>query len=248
MSRVLALLAAVGAAAGKAVPQLPQQWSALQTDNLVISQGGQRQGDLICCELDAPQCKVQSTHQSSMYYFDGAHNRTRTGSAGMSGAIVSLYTVGKEMQVDENNTCTSYCPLQFDFAPFTIDAKAKYVGTTTVEGVTADQWTWTEYIFNKYHLLPMQKTNFYVTPDGAIPVKEQDIIEPLGQVIGTENQTWIEFKAGAPAKSLFDVKGVDSCPMDPNCQQDSRSSHRRRGRDVDNWAYYRFPQAFAHRQ
>merc|ERR1711920_286660 len=87
--------------------------------------------------------------------------------------------------------------------------------------------------------------NFLVSLDSPpLPVRENDIIEPLGQVMGTENTTWSQFTPGAPPVAAFAVQGVEKCPMSPNCNSNARVAHRMRGRDFRNMALYRFPQFF----
>lgn len=227
-------------------PVLPQQWTATQADDVNINQGGIEVDDDTCCPHDAPQCKIQTVHQVDTFHFDFPNNRTRSGDIGEENAIVSLFgQIGKELQVSSNNTCKEYCPLPFDLDPFGLDPDAKYIGTATIEGKEVDQWNWFEYIFPKLHLVKMQETNFFVSKDATpVPVQENDIIEPLGQRLGVENQTWTSFKAGAPPAAAFRVHGINSCPMSPNCNNDQRVAHRKRARDLKNLAFYKYPQYF----
>lgn len=93
----------------------------------------------------------------------------------------------------------------------------------------------------------MQETNFFVSADETpVPMQENNIIEPFGQRLGEENQTWSNFKAGPPPSAAFKVLGIDKCPMSPNCNDDKRVAHRKRARDLKNWAFYKFPQLFVH--
>lgn len=140
------------------------------------------------------------------------------------------------MQVDENNTCTTYCPLKGGLGRFGVSSDAAYLGKGDVDGAPADMWKWTQYAVPKLHLGVLEVDTFYVSTDATpVPLKQEALIEPLGQVIGTENTTWIDFKAGAPAASLFKVANAKTCPEDKNCQQNqARLAHRRR---AARWAH-----------
>jgi len=234
------------ASADPAKPTLPQQWTAMQTDDIAINQGGIQVDGNLCCPHDAANCKIQAGHSADTFHFDFPNNRTRSGDIGEENAIVSLYgSIGKELLVSSNNTCLQYCPLQFDLDPFGLDKDAKYVGRTTFQGKEADEWNWVEYIIPKLHLGKVQETNFFVSTDAApVPIQENDIIEPFGQQLGEENQTWSNFKAVPPPSAAFKVLGIDSCPMSPNCNENNRVAHRKRARDLKNWAFYKFPQLF----
>jgi hypothetical protein len=229
-----------------AKPTFPQQWTANQIDDVAINQGGEVIDGNICCPHDAEQCKIQELHQTALFHFDFPNNRTRSGDVGVEGAIVSLFgTVGKELEVSANNTCKEYCPLPESLDPFSLDKDAKYLGSTTFQGKDADEWTWTEYIIPKLHLGKLQQTNFYVSKDSPpLPLQESDIIEPFGQHLGVQNQTWSQFKAGPPPDVAFAVHGIDKCPMSPNCNAQNRVAHRQRARDMKNLAFYKFPQYF----
>lgn len=231
-------------------PTLPQQWIAMQVDDIAINQGGVEVDGNMCCPHDAAQCKIQEAHQAELFHFDYPNNRTRSGDVGEDHAIVSLFgDIGKECLVSPNNTCLSYCPLPGGLDPFGIDKDAQYVGSTTFQGKAVDEWTWTEYIVPKLHIGKIQQTNFFVSKDAVpVPVQENDIIEPFGQRLGVENQTWSQFKAGPPPEVAFKVLGLASCPMSPNCNEDNRVAHRKRGRDLKNWAFYKFPQLWASAQ
>jgi len=246
MRSVLAFFLAGAALADPSKPTLPQQWIATQVDDIAINQGGVEIDGNSCCLHDAAQCKIQEAHQSVLFHFDYPNNRTRSGDIGEENAIVSLFGEhGKEMQVSANNTCKQYCPLPEGLDPFGLDKDAKYMGSTTFQGKPVDEWHWVEYIIPKLHLGKMQETNFLVSKDSPpVPVQENDILEPFGQRLGVENQTWSQFKAGPPPDVAFKVHGIDSCPMSPNCNQNSRVAHRKRARDLKNLAFYKFPQLF----
>lgn len=68
-----------------------------------------------------------------------------------------------------------------------------------MDGVKATHYQWTEKIAI---VIKMQETNMYVAEAStgaafATPVMEHDIIEPLGQVLGTEDTHWSSFKVRA---------------------------------------------------
>jgi len=246
MKAVLACVVGGVALADPSKPSLPQQWTAVQTDDIAINQGGVEINGQLCCPHDAANCKIQAGHSADVFHFDFPNNRTRSGDVGEENAIVSLFgSVQKELLVSANNTCLQYCPLPAGLDPFGVDPDAKYVGRTTFEGKEVDEWNWIEYVVPKFHLGKLQETNFFVSTDSTpVPVQENDIIEPFGQRLGVENQTWSNFKAGPPPEAAFKVLGIDSCPMSPNCNQDARVAHRKRTRDLKNWAFYEFPQLF----
>jgi hypothetical protein len=240
-----ALSLAYSALAAPTKPSFPQQWTASQVDDIAINQGGVEIDGNLCCTHDSANCKIQAAHQVEVFHFDFPNNRTRSGDIGEDGAIVSVYgNGGKEMLVSSNNTCQQYCPLPYDLDKFEIDDSAEYVGSTTFQGQAADLWHWAEYIVPKLHLGKLQETNFFVSKDSTpLPLQEMDIIEPFGQRLGVENQTWPQFTPGAPPAAAFKVYGADTCPMSPNCNDNSRQKHRKRARDLKNWAFYKFPQA-----
>jgi len=235
------------AAADPAKPSFPQQWNAMQLSDIQINQGGVPgpDGTSVCCEQNSPQCKIQTAHQADKFHFDFPNNRTRSGDPGQQGSIVSLYgSVMKEAQVSNNNTCISYCPLQFDLGEFALDDSAAYVGRQSLAGQDVDVWQWAEYLIPKLKIGIMQQTYFFVsTDDSPLPVREFDIIEPFGQKLGEENSTYSAFTPGKEPDTTFKVIGLDSCPMDPNCNSDSRQAHRMRGRDLRNLFAYKYPQA-----
>lgn len=77
--------------------------------------------------------------------------------------------------------------------------------------------------------ITMEIDNFYVdcsNPSNAVPVAEVDLLTPFGQSLGSQNQTWANFKGGPQNPAKFVVNGMASCPEANNCggSDDSNSA------------------------
>jgi len=223
MKILCAVLLICAVSALKAPPVFPLDWTSVEQDFLIVYQGTYvQQGDLYCCGDD--NCEIQTEYMSGHNYFDYSHNRTRFDDP-VQGSIVNFfYPQYKEMAVDGTNTCTSYCPLDYDLTPYAIDPNATDIGPSKVGNVTAEQWQWKETIFG---IFVVQINNIYVSSAG-LPILEVDELTPFGQNLGEETTTYLSFAAGTPDPSHFDIKNVDSCPLDPNCDDDLRQHVRLR--------------------
>lgn len=77
----------------------------------------------------------------------------------------------------------------------------------------------------------MQTSDFYANiadPKAAVPVYLTTSLTPFGikPPMGTQNQTWSNFKAGTPDAKKFAILGVDTCKRSANCGQQSMQAHR----------------------
>jgi len=230
MRCLLLVLALYGAAvlateATPPYPIFPNDWTANEEDFAVVYQGQySQQGNMYCCGDD--NCEVQTEYQSGMNYFDYTHNRTRF-SDPQQGTIVSLfYPIYKEMAVDNNLNCQSYCPIEEDLFPYALDDNSTFQGTKVVNGHTCNDWQGIQYLVG--HSIVMEIDDVFVDTTTNLPVQEVDQLTPLGTPVGTETSTYHTFVPGTPSASLFAVKGIANCPEDQNCGQSFRQFVRRR--------------------
>lgn len=229
------------------LPTFPNDWSAHETAHLVINQGGAEdsQGNLCCAHAKIGQCQVQTEYQSGQKYFDYSNKRTRFEDEVSGEIIVNDYTNGKEMAVVHNATlgydvCTSYCPLQDELDPFAIDpdAKDEGAGTDPITGKAGEHYHWADVILK---IIQMSHTEFYadISGDSALPLSQSEHITPFGGAeIGSSNNTWGNFTAGKQPAEKFDIHGVDECPQDPNCGQQTKQLRRLMNRDYKTFAKY----------
>jgi len=231
---VVLLLGAVAVAAtSKPIPQFPLDWTANEEDFMVVFQGQyiQTQGMYCCGDVS---CEVQTEYQSGIDYFDYTHSRTRFDDPA-NGDIVSLFNpIYKEMLVDGTNTCKTYCPIQDDLEPYAIDPNATYVGQKVIDNKTLDDWNFDDKEFG----IVFEISDVYVDPSTELPYKEIDQLTPFGQHIGDETSTFHSFTPGTPDPAKFAVKGVDTCPLDPNCGNSYRQFVRRRWKLHKTWMVY----------
>jgi len=227
---VLAVVAKV-LAATPTPPVFPDDWTANEEDFAVVYQGDYvQQNNLYCC--GDTSCEVQTEYQSGMDYFDYTHNRTRFDDP-VQGSIVSLfYPIYKEMAVDGTNTCTSYCPLDEDLYPYQVETNSTNQGTKVVNGHTCTDWQYKQIAFG---VVVMEIDDVFVDQTSNLPVQEVDQLTPFGEPIGTSTSTYHTFVPGTPDPSHFAIKGIDSCPQDPNCGQDYRQFVRRRWKLWKTW-------------
>jgi len=141
-----------------------------------------------------------------------------------------------------NQTCQEYCPMQGDtLEPFAIDPSGKDIGTKIIGGVTCEDWQWQTVVLK---IVVMEITDLYVDqsdPSHPVPVQEVDQLTPFGQFIGTMNSTWSGFTPGTPDPALFNIAGVDKCPMSSQCNSGVRQVNRLRARRWLSW--YRYSRA-----
>jgi hypothetical protein len=133
-----------------------------------------------------------------------------------------------------------YCPLDDDLDPFGVDpdAKDKGPGVCPITGKSGEHYHWADVILK---IIEMDHTEFYadITGPTAVPISQSQHLTPFGGAeIGTSNNTWANFTAGAQPAAKFDIHGVDTCPESPNCGQNSRQLRRLMNRDFHTFAKY----------
>jgi len=232
----LILLLAVSAIAGPQ-PKFPNDWTATQEDDMAVFQGDftHDKGNYCCAE--ASNCQVQTQYRSGQHYFDYSHNRTRFDD--VSGEVVVYdFKIQKEMLVVDQ-TCKEYCPMQGDrLHPGFLVPDAKDMGQVVFMDQRVEKWQFNETILQ---IIVMEIDTVYVDQrtDPAVPVAEQDDLTPFGgPSIGGIDTVWKDFKAGTPDPNLFIVKGVDTCRMSPNCNQQSRQLGRLKTGASKTWLHY----------
>jgi hypothetical protein len=226
----------------------PKDWSATETSSMLINQGGSPgpDGSVCCTESYSTQCQIQSQYGSGMKYFDYTNQRTRMEDP-INGIIVAFYGKdGKNMLVEHNGThdvCVKYCPIDprdtLDGGKeYFLDDNATDLGKTTYKGQSAEHYQWKDTIFGK---IVMQTTDFYaaVTGTTATPIAAETALTPFGgPKIGGSSVTWAGFKAGPQPAAKFDIKGVDTCPQDPQCGQSSLQLQRLASKQFHTYARY----------
>merc|ERR1711871_264230 len=214
----------------------PADWTATETANMVINQGGQpsQDGSEICCRSDfSSQCQVQIQYQSGVRYYDHTNQRSRFEDP-INGIEVDDYKAHKAMLVVNNGThevCQKYCPIDprdtLDAGKtHFLDDNATDLGKATYHNQTAEHWQWKEKILK---VVTMQTTDFYASTSGAnvVPLGRVDKLTPFGgPQIGQGEATWSSFKVGTPPADKFDIQGMDTCPQDPQCGHQSRQLNR----------------------
>lgn len=207
-------------AVAAAQPTFPDNWVSDQTSSIAINQGGVKSPDgSICCPPEAPECKVQTAFSAAIVsqWFSG--NMTAQKNPDGSG-IVTDFNAQKEYAVLANGSCTAYCPLggQVLLPGIGIGPNATNMGKVNYNGRMLNMYQ----VLTKIPILniTMEATNFYVDesdPSKPVPVAIIQIIEPMGQQIGLQNQTFVTFVPGTPNKDTFKVVGAASCPMSKGC-------------------------------
>ena len=124
------------------------------------------------------------------------------------------------------------------FDPFDPFDKTKDMGATTYEGKAVEHYRWADVILK---IIKMSQTDFYAdisNPKAAVPVFSTELMEPFGQQppIGTTNQTWSAFAAGAPDPKKFVIAGAATCPRSGNCGQSEMQVHRAALRQLHTFA------------
>jgi hypothetical protein len=220
-------------------PKFPNDWSALEDDSMAVFQGQViTQGSKMCCDTHS-NCQVQVQYQLGNVYVDYTNNRTRFDDRISGQDIVTLYKIQKTMLV-VNQTCKEYCPLQGDvMSPGFLDPNATDKGPVTLpDGRKAEHWQWKDTIFG---IIVMEINDVYVNQadmSNAVPYGEVDHLTPFGEHIGDMTTNWNDFKAGTPDPALFNIAGVDSCPMSPNCGSELHQMHRIRSKQMKSWMKY----------
>jgi hypothetical protein len=202
---------------------------------MVINQGGKTtpSGD-ICCDGSAVQCQVQLQHAAGMRYFDLTNQRERFDDTVGKQVQIDFYELKKSILVnvtDGIETCQEYCPIDPDdkmekFDPFDPFDKVKDLGKTSYEGQLVEHYQWSDMIFK---IIKMPTTGFYAafSGDTATPVAANTVITPFGSApIGSQNQTWTNWKPGTPPKEKFNIAGLDTCPRSNNCGSSQMQAHR----------------------
>lgn len=213
---------------------------------MIINQGGVEQPDgSICCTASfAGQCQVQMQSHIGQLYHDFTNQRSRFEDIAQ-GTYVDDYKLHKSLEVQTNGThdvCVKYCPMDPEDTldggrDEFVDPNATDLGKTTYEGQPAEHWTWKETAFK---IITMQTTDFYANVDGAtaVPLGAITQLTPFGQHLGTQNSSWTTFTPGTPPASKFDIQGVDSCPLDPQCGQQKHQLRRLARRQLHTFARY----------
>jgi hypothetical protein len=87
----------------------------------------------------------------------------------------------------------------------------------------------------------MQTTDFYADVSGStvLPLGQVSTLTPFGgPAIGQQTASWDGFKAGPQPASKFDIQGMDTCPQDPQCGQQSRQLSRLASRNFHTFYNY----------
>ena len=119
-----------------------------------------------------------------------------------------------------------------------LDDNATDMGASTFHNHTAEHWQWKDQIFK---VITMQTTGFYADISGAsvLPLGQTTALTPFGGAqIGSGSAGWDNFKAGAQPASKFDIQGMDTCPQDPQCGQQSRHVNRLALRQMHTCTFY----------
>jgi len=220
-----------------APPIFPNDWTAHEEDFSVIHQGKYKiQGDDYCCTKNGGQCQVQTQYDNGMQYTDYTNNRTRFDDTTGQGTDVTLfYPKYMDMNVDANNTCVDYCPVHDDMRPYQINVNATDLGQKVVDNRTCEEWEWYQTFEG---IIVMETFDVYVDSATGYPYQEIDTLTPFGEYVGDAYTTYHTFTAGTPDPKLFDIKGVDSCPMAHNCQQPHRQLRRLKNRMWKTFMHY----------
>lgn len=224
----------------------PKDWTAQESNGLIVNQGGVSKGENICCESSyGGDCQVQVEYNSGMKYYDFTNQRIRVDYDNGQTIVDLVGKVHKSIEVVHNGThdvCKAYCPIDprdtMDGGrDYFLDDNATDLGKTTYEGQSAEHWQWKDTILK---VIVMQTTDFYANTDGAtaLPLGAVSQLTPFGQHLGNQNSTWANFKEGTPPASKFDIQGIDQCPEDPQCGQQSRQLHRLAAKQFHSYARY----------
>jgi len=239
MIKVL-LLIALAATALADRPVFPTDWTAAEINKAVIYQGSYSYNDGNYCCNELTDCQVQTQAIKGVHYYAYYLNRTRFDYAMSGEVIVTAYDIGKQMLINPSTMeCIAYCPTSSSMRPGFLSDEAKDMGKATYKGRAVEMWQYNETLFD---IIVMETVTLYVdqsNPQAAIPVAEVDRLTPFGQEIGTFTTEWLDFKPGQPDAKLFNVQGIDKCPLADNCNSDSFQLLRLRYHDHQGFHHYR---------
>jgi hypothetical protein len=237
------LVAMLAVAAATDLPVFPEDWTSFVDSEILLNQGGTIEGpkDWVCCDPEAVgQCKIQVENMQVFQMFGYSMNATRIEGGG--GTVVSLYSpIWKEVEVDANNDCVSWCPIdqsEAEFDPLTVGKKAVDLGKKVVKGIETEMWWWEELIL---WIIPMSSNSAFVVPPKtgekySTLVRTETILTPFGQKLGTENATYTGFKAGVD-KAKLTVGKLSSCKKSDQCGKSGiRNLARLRDGRISEWA------------
>jgi len=202
--------------AGK-IPVLPTDYTTDERDSVIIAQGPvQTIGGDQCCGF-TDNCQVQQEFEFGKAYVDYTNQRTRFGD------IVSLYgNVNKQMQVDANNTCQQYCPLDDGLMPLSLPNTTIDMGSVEIDGKTYQHYQYKDTILG---VVTMDVVDMYVDmsdPSKPVPYLQHMLLTPFGgPPLGNSNVTWTNWNTGEPEPSVFDVNGIDSCKEASGCNDNA---------------------------
>jgi hypothetical protein len=208
----------------------------MESSGMVINQGGQpsKDGESICCASDfGSQCQIQIQYSEGQRYYDHTNQRSRLEDP-VNGIEVDDFKAHKSMLVVHNGThdvCQKYCPIDprdtLDAGKtHFLDDNATDLGTATFMNQTAEHWQWKQTIFK---VITMQTSDFYAVTSGKTvqPLGRVDKLTPFGgPQIGQGQVSYENFQAGTPSADKFNIQGMDTCPQDPQCGQQSRQLNR----------------------
>jgi len=222
----------------EAQPTFPNDWTSGQEDWMVQYQGDYTQGEEVyCCSLES-QCTVSTGYDNGIFYFDFTHNRTRFDDNYAMQTEIIDFTNQMDMIVDPTNmTCLNYCPLFGEtLEPGFLDPTAKDMGQAVINGIPVEVWQWND----TFAFWVMETSDVFVdqsqTP--AVPVQENDLFTPFGEVLGGGVTSWTNFTPGTPNPALFAVKGMSSCPQAGNCQEPTMQTRRVMRKLFKTWHHY----------
>jgi hypothetical protein len=226
------LFAAIGSA--QTMPVFPDDWSSDEKFNTVQQQSAVVDPDLGFCCATSSNCQVQVQSDAGTRYFSYSTKHARFDSTEGNGITIYDYPKQKEVFVDENLVCTSYCPMIGAMQPFAmLYDGAVDLGTETILGHTVQHWQYKDIGPLK---IVMETDNSYIDQTDAtssVPVLEMDHITPFGIHLADVNESWTNWKAGAQDASLFAWTEDSSagCPKNGNCGNMAAMQRRLQNRE-----------------
>jgi hypothetical protein len=227
-------LALVAAAPSENSYKWAADWTSFTTSQEIIAQGASSNTETeVCCDQTSPQCKIEVQDLTGDVYVSVKHQATRQDVEG--GRIYQFFAERPQAQYDvvqaKNGSwvCQSTCagelgpPLTAGFLPY----NATYMGKSSPKDIQGcptggcDEWQIKETLFG---VIVMQTDNYYVYEDAiqGIPVALLSELTPFGEPLGSQTQTWAQYKGfpeGLPL-SDFEFLGKKDCPPpQQGCQQ-----------------------------